>query len=89
MNEGHKKPTQAQQVLALLRLRGPQGLTALEALERIGCFRLASRVHELVEEGHNIESTMVAAPTTGKRIARYVLHEAPPITTGEQPVMGL
>lgn len=84
----HKKPTQAQQVLALLRLNGTQGLTALVALERIGCFRLASRVHELVEDGHDIRSEMITLPT-GKRVARYTIHEGPPVTTGEQPAMGL
>lgn len=78
MNEDHKKPTQAQQVLALLRLRGEQGLTALDALERLQCFRLASRVHELTAAGHTITSTMIEVPPHGKRVAKYVLHDPQP-----------
>jgi hypothetical protein len=77
MRPEHRKPTQARQILALLRERGPAGLTPLEALAEVGCFRLASRVHELVHEhGHEIETQALTLPN-GKRIARYVLHEAP------------
>ena len=68
-----RAPTQQEHILELLRARGPAGLTPLEALEEARCFRLAAVVHRLKEEGHDIESTMVAVPT-GKRVARYVLH---------------
>jgi len=68
--EKHKRPTQAGRILAYLR-EGHR-ITALEALELFGCFRLAARVHELRREGWQIvERTVETA--TGKRIAEYSL----------------
>jgi hypothetical protein len=64
----HQKPTQANRILAYLR--AGNRLTALEALERFQCFRLAARVHELRREGHRIEEQMVETPS-GKRVAQY------------------
>ena len=66
----HKRPTQAGRILAYLR-EGNR-ITALEALELFGCFRLAARVHELRREGWAIvERTVETA--SGKRIAEYSL----------------
>jgi len=47
-------------------------LTPMEALEKFGCFRLAARVHDLRNSGHNIVATDYETPT-GKRVARYSL----------------
>ena len=66
--ETHRRPTQAGRILAYLR-EGNR-LTALEALERFQCFRLAARIHELRREGWRIEERTVETPS-GKRIAEY------------------
>lgn len=60
-------------VLAALK-RGP--LTPLEALRRLGCERLAARIHELREMGHDINRTFVRVKTrAGKvRVAKYALN---------------
>jgi hypothetical protein len=66
--ETHKRPTQAGRILAYLR--AGNRLTALDALERFQCFRLAARVHELRREGHDIQERMVEVGS-GKRVAEY------------------
>jgi len=45
-------------------------LTSLEALQMFGCFRLASRIHDLRDRGMNIAKTMICGPN-GKRYAQY------------------
>ena len=68
--------TQCNRILAYLR-KGLT-LTSLEALNLFGCFRLASRIHDLrvrlQEEGTGeqiiVERTKTA---TGKRVAQYRL----------------
>lgn len=62
--------SQTDRLLELLRRKGPDGVTALEALEAIGSFRLAARVADLREAGFIIDTEMVTLPN-GKRIARY------------------
>lgn len=71
--ETHRRPTQAGRILA--HLRAGNRLTALEALEKFGCFRLAARVHELRREGWHIEERTVET-RGGKRVAEYSLEEA-------------
>ena len=66
--ETHRRPTQAGRILA--HLRAGNRLTALEALEKFGCFRLAARVHELRREGHDIQERTVET-RGGKRVAEY------------------
>lgn len=61
-------------VLNLLRERGERGVTPLDALDAVGSFRLGARVFELRAEGYEISSDLETTPT-GKRIARYRLHE--------------
>lgn len=46
-------------------------LTPLEALRRFGCLRLGARIHELREQGHDIETEWVERG--GKRYAKYRL----------------
>jgi hypothetical protein len=58
--------SQTDGVLALLHANGEAGLTPMEALERLGCFRLAARVAELRAQGYVIENR-------GTKFARYVL----------------
>lgn len=61
--------------LDLLR-RHPEGITALDALDEIGSFRLGARTFELREAGYNVESEYITTPS-GKRIVRYTLIEKP------------
>jgi hypothetical protein len=46
-------------------------ITALEALHKFGCFRLAARIQELRMRGHTIHTETAA--TNGKRYAKYHL----------------
>lgn len=68
----HRRPTQAARILA--HLRAGHRLTALEALERFQCFRLAARVHELRREGWQVQERTVET-RSGKRVAEYSLEE--------------
>jgi hypothetical protein len=68
--EMHRRPTQAGRILA--HLRAGHRLTALEALEKFQCFRLAARVHELRREGWQVQERMVETKS-GKRVAEYSL----------------
>lgn len=69
--------SQTDDVLALLRQRGPKGLTPLEALELIGTMRLASRINEAREllrrREPDLEIVTGSAIRGDKRFARYVL----------------
>jgi hypothetical protein len=62
--------SQNKQILAHLQ-RG-DALTPIEALTKYGCFRLASRIHELRTDGHDIMTIKEKTPS-GKYIARYSL----------------
>lgn len=60
--------TQSDMILDAL-MRGEQ-ITALDALNRWGCFRLASRISDLKKRGHCIHKVMVEG-ANGKHYARY------------------
>jgi hypothetical protein len=62
--------SQNKQILAHLQ-RG-DALTPIEALTKYNCFRLASRIHELRTDGHDIMTIKEKLPS-GKYIARYSL----------------
>ena len=47
------KPSQKDQILQ--HLIRHQQITAMDALNEYGCFRLAARVYDLKKEGHEIE----------------------------------
>lgn len=68
---------QTRDILALLRERGGEGVTAIDALAIVGSFRLAARIAELRAEGYRIESRRVP----GQAFDRYVL--VPPQTLWE------
>jgi hypothetical protein len=74
--------TQRQSILA--HLEAGHTLTAVEALERFGCFRLAARVEELRRAGHEIVSEMIATPS-GARVAEYRLVEKPVVARVPRP----
>lgn len=46
-------------------------LTAIDALQRHQCFRLAARVYDLRKAGHDIQEEIIQSG--GKRYARYFL----------------
>lgn len=64
--------TQIEAILRLLEER-PEGITAMDALREAGSFRLAARIADLREQGHDIDSEMVTLDS-GKRVARYRLY---------------
>jgi hypothetical protein len=66
--ETNRRPTQAGKILAYLQ--AGYAITALDALQRFGCFRLAARIHELRREGWQITERMVET-ANGKRVAEY------------------
>lgn len=66
--------TQCERLLEHLKLGLP--LTAHKALYGYSCLRLAARIHDLKQMGHQIERTMVQVPTRNggtARVAEYRL----------------
>jgi len=64
--------TQTAKVLDWLQAGEP--ITALDALNHFGCFRLAARIKELRNDGHEIISTPTTTPA-GARISSYRLKQ--------------
>lgn len=62
--------SQTTQILDMLK-SGP--VTALDALQQAGCFRLAARIADLRQQGHHIETETIEV--NGKHIAQYQLKE--------------
>lgn len=71
-NNENKQSSESQNAKILSWLENGNKITAFEALNLFGCFRLASRVHDLRERGHNIMKEMIIQPN-GKRVAQYSL----------------
>lgn len=65
------KQTQTEWILDALK-RGP--VTAMDALDGCGCFRLAARINDLRQAGHDIETIDRRLPN-GKVVAEYHLKE--------------
>jgi len=61
--------SQNNEILAYL-VKG-HSLTPMDALKKFGCFRLASRINDLRNEGHKIHRIMM--DNNGKRYASYYL----------------
>ena len=66
------KQTTSQSAKVLYHLENYGSLTAIEALELFACFRLAARINDLKEAGHNIQMEMKKMKN-GKKIAVYFL----------------
>lgn len=62
--------TQTEWILVEL---GKRPLTAIDALEGCGCFRLAARINDLRNAGHKIRMETISK--NGKSYARYHLEE--------------
>jgi len=70
--------SQSQWILKVLEQRP---LTPLEALHGCGCFRLAARIKELREQGHDIKTKALILPD-GKIVAQYHLESKRPQNCG-------
>jgi len=64
---------QSQRAAIARYLKAGKSLTALEALQRFGCLRLASRIYELKQQGANILNYPVKVPNgkAWKYVAAY------------------
>lgn len=71
--------SQSERILTDLKLG--RTITALEALDRYGCFRLASRINDLKNDGHNIQKRDKRLPS-GKVVAEYWLEKGPQMCLG-------
>ena len=57
----------------LEHLKAGNSITPVDALRDFGCFRLAARIDDLRQRGHDIET--VTEKRNGKKYARYLLRE--------------
>ena len=64
------KQTTTQSAKVLYHLQNYGSLTAIEALELFACFRLAARINDLKEAGHDIQMEMKKLKN-GKKVAVY------------------
>ena len=65
----------AQRDAILWHLERRGSITPIEALNELGCFRLAARIEELRRSGHGIKT--IIEKRKGKRYARYVYAQRP------------
>jgi hypothetical protein len=65
--------TESQNKRILEHLSLGRTLTSLEALLLFGSLRLASRINDLKNKGHNVKSEMVETEYSKKKVARYSL----------------
>lgn len=70
----------SQRVRILAYLKHGKHLTSLDALKKFQCMRLASRIYDLHEAGHNIHCDKIKTPT-GKLVAEYWLDPSECINT--------
>ena len=66
-----KNKTQSQNKSILNHLESGKTITAIEALNKFDCFRLAARIKNLRDSGHVINTTPVI--NNGKIFAQYNL----------------
>jgi hypothetical protein len=67
MKKKHKRPAQSLMIMKYLATGKP--ITALQALNKFGCFRLAARIHEMRSEGLAINEKTINK--NGKRFSQY------------------
>ncbi len=61
----------SQEKKILNHLQSRKRITAMQALKKFECFRLAARIGDLKARGYDIETTMIERK--GKRFAQYSL----------------
>ena len=64
--------TQSDWILNQLKI---SPVTQMEALAGCGCFRLAARIKELRQQGHDIQTKSLILPD-GKIVAQYILGQS-------------
>ena len=78
--------SQTERIVQLLRARGEEGLTPLEALRLVGTMRLAARIADAKDPSRRLlkpdeiivtEQARIDESTT---VARYVIRKRPPVT---------
>ena len=75
MNINENKSTSTSQNAQITAyLQAGNSITALEALELFGCFRLASRISDLRKRNYDISVKRVLT-ANGKKIAQYSLNQ--------------
>ncbi len=67
----------SQELSILNHMKQHGSITALQALRRYDCLRLAARIYDLRCKGHHIESQQWKT-NSGKVVARYWLKNKPP-----------
>jgi len=72
-NITNQKSLGGQQAQILSILQRGESLTGLDALERVGTMKLASRVSELRRAGFDIKDETICDPNTRKHYKRYFL----------------
>lgn len=60
--------------IVMNHIKSNGSISPFEAILDHGITRLAARIHELKEMGHDFRTEMRTNPTTGKRYARYYLN---------------
>jgi len=76
---------QSQSAAILEALKRGDQITSLEALEKFGCMRLASRICDLRQDGHPIFSKTIKNKQNGKRYKKYFMV----VNAGEQIRVGV
>lgn len=61
--------TKSQRLKIWAHLEAGNKITALDALKRFQCFRLASRIHELKKAGYPVVSQKIEL--NGKKVSQY------------------
>lgn len=69
----NEKSSRSQCAMILDWLQRGFSLTQMQALDKFGCMRLASRIDQLRNRGYNIKTNMVRNEFTGKKYADYTL----------------
>lgn len=72
INNLNEKESKSQCDMIAAWLKEGYSITSLEALNRFGCMRLASRICDLKERGMNIGKKIVTLPNK-KRVCEYFL----------------
>ena len=63
-----------QNELILLDLKCGKKITQIDAYNRYNCTRLAARVKDLKNDGHNIKTKMISTPSN-KGVAQYYMEK--------------
>lgn len=69
MGQKDAKLTQCEKIIKYIKLHG--SITQLEALQELGCMRLASRISQLNKEGYCIIKTMEKFTNNAGEVKRY------------------